>query len=225
MTSVGSALVIEDHPLYRDALVQLLRATLGPGLKTLVTSSAEDGLRQLREQDDLRVVLIDPGLPGISGAEAIAAVRGAAHAVPIIAVSASEERRHAAAALRGGACAFVSKAVGTEVLSAVVLRALSGEIVAPEWITPTFRGALEHEVESPLTQRQREILVLIVQGYPNKEIGLRLNLAEPTVKMHISAIFRALDVANRTQAVRAARYLGWLGLEGEWPEGEPPRRS
>ena len=62
-------------------------------------------------------------------------------------------------------------------------------------------------------QRQREILVLIAQGYPNKEIGLRLNLAEPTVKMHISAIFRALDVANRTQAVRAARHLGWLGLE------------
>src|SRR5262249_31990265 len=152
------------------------------------------------------------------GTQAIAALREAIGDTPIIAVSASEERRHAAAVLRGGARAFVSKAVNTEVLATVVRRALAGEISSPEWITPTFNGVMpedEAPQRSPLTQRQEEILLLIAQGYANKEIGHRLSLAEPTVKMHVSAIFRALNVASRTQAVRAARQQGWMGRDEE----------
>lgn len=217
MTSVGCALIIEDHPLYRDALTQLLLATLGAGVEILVASSAEDGLKLARGRTDLCIVLADPGLPGLSGTQAIAALREAVGDRPIIAVSASEERRQASAILREGACAFVSKAVHTEVLADVVRRALNGEISQPEWVTPTFSGVMPEEPDqqsSPLTQRQEEILQLIVAGYANKEIGQRLNLAEPTVKMHVSAIFRALNVASRTQAVRAARQLGLTELDG-----------
>lgn len=212
MTTLGSALIIEDHPLYRDALTQLLLAALGESVEILVASSAEQGLDLARGRIDLRVVLLDPGLPGLKGPHAIAALREVIGETPIIAVSASEERRHAAAILREGACAFVSKAVHTELLAAVVMRALNAEIADPEWVTPTFSGVIPEEDDpqrSPLTQRQEEILLLIAQGYANKEIGQRLNLAEPTVKMHVSAIFRALNVASRTQAVRAARQLGW----------------
>lgn len=213
VTAVGSALIIEDHPLYRDALVQLLRSTLGTNAALLVASSAEEGVRLARTCNDLRLVMIDPGLPGISGTEAVAAICTVVGAVPVIAVSASEERRHAAATLRGGACIFVSKAVTTEVLAGVVQRALAGQIEKPEWITPSGANAIDDNHDSPLTSRQREILGLIAQGYANKEIGLRLNLAEVTVKMHVSSIFRALDVASRTQAVRAARNLGWFAFE------------
>jgi DNA-binding NarL/FixJ family response regulator len=214
MTTVGSALIVEDHPLYRDALVQLLATTLGSDVPILVGSTAEEGLRLAHEHRPFCIVLVDPGLPGMSGAQVITALREVIADTPVIAVSASEERRHAASALHSGACAFVSKAVNTEILASVVLRALRGEISEPEWITPTYSGVMPVEDEhSPLTQRQAEILQLIAQGYANKEIGQRLNLAEPTVKMHVSAIFRALQVASRTQAVRAARQRSWISFE------------
>lgn len=215
MKPIGRALVIEDHPLYRDALVQLLVGTLGADVQIIVASNAEEGLSLSCGQEDLGIVLLDPGLPGLSGFQAVAAMRDAFPDTPIIAVSASEDRRDAAAAVRGGACALVSKAVSTELLAGVVRRALAGEIASPEWITPTYNGVVPSDEErSPLTQRQRQILLLIVEGYANKEIGLRLGLAEPTVKMHVSAIFRALNVASRTQAVRAARELDWLAPDG-----------
>jgi len=200
----GSALIIDDHPLYRDALTQLLKAILG---ETSVASanSAEEGLRLGEHLVDVRVVLLDFGLPGMSGTEAIGAVMRKLPGASIIAVSASEERRDAGAALRAGAKHFVSKAVGTDVLAATIRRVLAGDFSAPEWITPAGAGAFEPDDDSPLTPRQLEILSLL--HLPNKEIGLRLGLAEVTVKMHVSAIFRVLEVANRTQAMQVGRRL------------------
>ena len=199
-------LIVEDHPLFRAALIHLVSAMV-PQAEAVAASSAEEGLRH-EALPRLRLIVLDPGLPGINGAEAIAAFRSACPQAGLVAVSASEDRRDAMAALRAGAIAFVSKAVSTEVLGALLLRVLSGEVLAPEWITPHGTNSLEDEPTLALTPRQREILTLLAQGHSNKEICLRLDLAEITVKMHVSAIFRALNVANRTQAVLVARRLG-----------------
>jgi two-component system, NarL family, nitrate/nitrite response regulator NarL len=125
-----------------------------------------------------------------------------------VAVSASEDRRDATAALRAGARIFVSKSVSTDTLGHLLQRVLAGEVDKPEWITPLGTKSLEDETTLLLTPRQREILSLLAQGHSIKEIGLRLGLAEIAVKMHVSTIFRALNVANRTQAVLVARRLG-----------------
>lgn len=202
----ATALVVEDHPLYRDALALLLQGIFGEaGVRA--ASSAEDGLRLAEAVPELGLVLLDPGLPGINGVEAVAAFRRRWPALPIIAISASEDRRDATAALRAGAVAFVSKAASTEVVSDLVRRVRAGTLGEPTWITASGVGSLEDSVQE-LTPRQRDILVLLCQGHPNKEIGLRLGLAEVTVKMHVSSLFRFLGVANRTQAVLAARRLG-----------------
>jgi DNA-binding NarL/FixJ family response regulator len=204
----GTALVVEDHPLYRDALTQLLRRIFGDA-GVAAASSAEDGLRLAASAADLRIILLDPGLPGMKGFEAVTAFRRACPQVALVAISASEERRDAEAALRAGAIAFVSKAVSTEMVSDFVRRVAAGEIKEPVWLTPTGVSELPAgSVPELLTPRQIEILVLLCQGHPNKEIGLRLGLAEVTVKMHVSSVFRALGVANRTQAVLEARRLG-----------------
>ena len=209
--SAGSALIVEDHPLYRDALTLLLKGVFGEaGVRA--ASSAEDGLRQAEGASDLGLILLDPGLPGINGVEAVAAFRRRWAQIPIIAISASEDRRDATAALRAGAIAFVSKAASTDVVSDLVRKVRAGELTEPVWITASGVGSLGEE-SAELTPRQRDILVLLCQGHPNKEIGLRLGLAEVTVKMHVSALFRFLGVANRTQAVLAARRLG-LYAEG-----------
>jgi DNA-binding NarL/FixJ family response regulator len=202
-----AVLIVEDHPLFRAALIHLVSATFRE-VEPMSASSAEEGLKQLGAARKPRLVVLDPGLPGMNGAEAIAAFRRALPEAGLVAVSASEDRRDAMAALRAGAVAFVSKAVPTEVLGDLLKRVLAGTVDKPEWITPHGVHDLEDEPTLALTPRQREILTLLAQGHSNKEIGLRLELAEITVKMHVSAIFRALNVANRTQAVLVARRLG-----------------
>lgn len=105
-----TALIIEDHPLFRAALIDLVRATL-PDVEPVAANSAEEGLRLTAALSNIRLILLDPGLPGINGAEAIAALSRACPAAELIAVSASEDRRDAMAALRAGARVFVSKVV------------------------------------------------------------------------------------------------------------------
>jgi DNA-binding NarL/FixJ family response regulator len=203
----GSALIIDDHPLYRDALAQLLRSILSEA-SVQAASSAGEGLRVAEALPELRLVLLDFSLPGVSGTEAIATILRKFPNVIIIAVSASEQRRDASAALRAGAKQFISKAVSTEVMADSIRRVLQGDFSAPRWLTPTGAGMLETNEQSLLTPRQLEILSQL--HLSNKEIGLRLGLAEVTVKMHVSSIFRALNVANRTQATQAARCLSLL---------------
>lgn len=204
---LGSALIIDDHPLYRDALAQLLRSILSEA-SVQAASSAGEGLRVAEGLPELRLVLLDFSLPGMSGTEAIATMLRRFPNVVVIAVSASEQRRDASAALRAGAKQFISKAVSTEVMADSIRRVLQGDFSAPRWLTPTGAGILETNEHSLLTPRQLEILSQL--HLSNKEIGLRLGLAEVTVKMHVSSIFRALNVANRTQATQAARCLSLL---------------
>ncbi len=203
----GSALVVEDHPLYRDALSLVLRQIFGAE-SVGTASSAEEGIRQAQQAGDLALILLDPGLPGMNGVEAVAAFRKLRPGVPVVAISASEDRRDAEAALRAGAIAYVSKASSTEVVSDLVRRICAGEVLEPLWISASGAAVLADSPDAELTQRQQEILGLLCQGHPNKEIGLRLNLAEVTVKMHVSSIFKVLGVANRTQAVLEARRRG-----------------
>lgn len=209
----GAALIVEDHPLYRDALNRLLRALIVES-KILAASSVEEALRIAAHVDDLRLVLLDVGLPGVNGIEAVVAIRRAFPGATIIVISASESRHDAGAALAAGARLFVSKAVSTEVLADVAHAALTGDLPKqPAWILPNGDATFVGDSHPALTRRQRQILQLLANGYANKEIGLRLRLAEVTVKMHVSAIFRALGVTNRTQAVIAARRGALLDSE------------
>ena len=202
-----TALAVEDHPLYRDALAQLLARVFGAD-EVSVASSAEDGLKVAAANPVLRLILLDPGLPGINGVEAITAFRRACPDAALIAISASEDRRDAMAAFRAGAAAFVSKASSNEVVTDLIRRVIAGEVREPAWVTPAGAASVADAPLPELTPRQIEILACLCQGYPNKEIGLRLSLAEVTVKMHVSSIFKVLGVANRTQAVLEARRRG-----------------
>jgi len=200
----GNALIVEDHPLYRHALAELLRVMLGQGT-VHAASCAEEALRMEARLEGVRLIVLDFSLPGMSGTEAVAALTHRFPAADLIAVSASEERIDASAALRAGAKLFISKAVSTEVMTQAIQRVLAGDGNGPRWITPTSNDMLEPDTSPRLTPRQSEILRLL--HLSNKEIGLRLGVAEITVKMHVSSLFRILGVANRTQAMQTARRL------------------
>jgi DNA-binding NarL/FixJ family response regulator len=204
----GTALVVEDHPLYRDAMSQLAIRVMGRPGAVSAAASAEEGLRIAGTLDRLKVVLLDIGLPGLSGIEAIAAFRRQSPDAALIAISASEDRREVTAAFRAGARAFISKSVSPEIMADVVRRAVDGRLEKPEWITALGDLPLYDSCLPELTSRQKEILTLLGQGHSNKEISWRLGRAEITIKQHVSLILQALGVSNRTQAVLVARRLG-----------------
>lgn len=202
-----TVLVVDDHPMFRDAMTRLVEEP--GGRRVICAATAEEGLHKVREQP-VDLVLLDLGLPGASGVDAITLFRQTCHATVVV-VSASEHRQEIASAMRAGAGAVVSKGVSREVLQLTVEQALNGTLQPAahhKWIRPAGQLAVGQELGRGLTPRQQEIATLLMNGHPNKEIGMRLGLAEITVKTHLTAIFRLLGVVNRTQAVVAIRRLG-----------------
>jgi DNA-binding NarL/FixJ family response regulator len=185
-------LVIEDHPLFQQALVQLLRSTLGA--EALLANDAEQGLATLRAQTDIELVVMDLGLPGaLKGSAAVTAVRLAHPEMPILVVSGSDDPDTVQSALAAGADAYIIKTASMDAFGQT-LRQLVGN----------GSEVSQHR----LTDRQREILRLLCEGLSNKEIGRKLDLSDATVKMHMTAVLRALGVSTRTQAALSARKLG-----------------
>ena len=193
-----------------DAMRSLV-LSVAPDIVVTLAQSAESGLAKAALTQDLCVVILDFNLPGLSGA---AAVRAFAQRYPkskVVVVSGSEDRHTSQAAIKAGASAFISKTSNKEALRTLIRRAINGDLADGESIVPIgkVRPLADHATD--LTDRQREVLTLLIQGHSNKEIALRMGLAEVTVKLHLSGLFRALNVVNRTQAVSVARHMGYDG--------------
>ena len=202
-----SALIIEDHPIYRDALSTLMM-TIMDKAHIHSSSSVEEALKTTASSDGIKIVLIDLGLPGLKGVEAINTIKNRWPEAAIIILTASEDRRAVMSALRAGARVALSKAISSTVIAKVITDVLDNQPITADWITTRGAENLSANVAFALTPRQQEIIILLDRGLSNKEICLCLGLAETTVKMHMSLIFRALQVSNRTQAILAARQLG-----------------
>lgn len=203
-----TVLIVDDHPLYQKALAGLVDE-LGIAEEVLTAYSAEEGLRVLRSREPPALLLLDLSLPGITGVESVRAFRKACPQAVIVIVSASDNRQETAAAARSGADAVVSKGADLEALRSIVVQALTGGLhEGVKWVTPPGARALASDMPLRLTPRQVEIVALLSHGMSNKEIAMRVGLAEITVKTHLSAVFKSLHVANRTQAVVAIRRMG-----------------
>lgn len=206
-----NVLVVDDHPLYRGALATLVRSMFGAeGVQEAATAESALAARTAPE-----LVLLDFRLPALNGAEAVKAFRQRFQDAAVIVISASEDRREGQAAMRAGARAFVHKTESMDAIADVIRQVIGGATVEPRWDAAAAAASA-----AELTSRQLEILGMLCEGVSNKEIALRLGLAVITVKMHVSAIFRALGVVNRTQAALAARRLGLEELSAG--EGKEP---
>lgn len=201
-------LIVDDHPLCIFALTHIL-SPLFDSAHIVTAPSAEEGLLAARKQD-LTLIVLDVFLPGIDGIEAIKQFRKIIPDALIAIISSSEDRRDIAAALRAGAQIFISKSAYATAILAAVTRVLRREPNAPRVVLPGAQSMQLQSALPELTVRQAKILGLLAKGKSNREIGAALSLAEPTVKMHISALFRVLAVANRTQAVLMARRYSLL---------------
>jgi len=208
-------LVVDDHPVLREGLVALLRQ-LGPDAVVLEAGDAQTALRLVDEQRDLDVVILDLVLPGMNGLSALPEFGRSRPDLPVIVLSSSEEPRDARKALAQGALGYVPKSASQHTLISAIKLVLQGEIYVPPLIlnemghrgssTPMRDGG----TDSILTPRQIEVLRRLSEGQPNKTIASELDLSEKTVKAHITAIFKALNVVNRTQAAAVGREAGLI---------------
>ena len=174
--------------------------------------------REIEADGRFGLVLLDLGLPGMSGLMALETFRARYPQLPVVVISASDDRANVMAALDLGAMGYIPKTLSSTVILGALRLVASGGIYVPSSVLRREgETAPAHSEKAPaeqrmadiaFTERQTEILCLLLKGLPNKLICREMNLAEGTVKVHISAILKILGVANRTQAVLAASRLG-----------------
>jgi DNA-binding NarL/FixJ family response regulator len=209
-------LVVDDHPLICEALRQVLKV-LDKDIELLEAGSGSEALSKADKNDRLDLVLLDLALPDADGFEVLSELRERHPSFPVVVLSASEQAEVVMRALDAGAMGFIPKTSSNDLLLGALRLVLSGGVYLPaEVLRHAPAPALARNPAAAetgyrdvgLTQRQAQVLALMVQGKPNKIICRELALAEGTVKIHVTAILKALGVSNRTQAVVAVGKLG-----------------
>jgi DNA-binding NarL/FixJ family response regulator len=218
-------LVIDDHALIREALRGALKE-LKSDATVVDAPDWRQALQQIEQNADLELVLLDLNLPDRDGFDILAEMRERYPSISIVVLSASNDRESVAKALDLGAIGFVPKSAQREVMLSAFNLIFSGGMYIPPEILVHHQPAPTRSSEQPapggrrvsaadlgLTDRQMDVLALMMRGRSNKLICRALGLAEATVKNHVTAILKALKANNRTEAVIAAGALGF----------EPPR--
>lgn len=208
-------LVVEDHALVREGLVRLL-GQLEESVSVVESADFESALNLLDNDGEFDLVLLDLALPGIDGFAGLDILRRRYPSMPVAVVSAFDDTPTITRVINLGASGFIPKAFSGEALLAAIREVLAGNIFRPAGqqgarlddatpVPPSRLGVRPDEVG--LTERQAQVLALMVRGLSNRDIADQLALSEGTVKIHATAVFKALGVNSRTQAlVAVARY-------------------
>lgn len=222
-------LLVDDHQLFREGVALLLRR-LAEDLELLQASNCEDAFSLCEAQPDTELILLDLNLVGMDGLEGLSVLRERFAHIPVVVMSSSEDPVTVRKAIDLGAMGFIPKSSSSEIMLNALRLVLANGIYLPTTVllaepsqthgrplstvpraAATQSGAAAKPLtpqDLGLTPRQADVLYLVLQGKPIKLICRELNLGEGTVKGHVSAVLRALNVTTRTQAIVAAHRLG-----------------
>jgi len=219
-------LVVDDHELIREAMRGALKQ-LDSNAAILEAADSRQAMQLIEENNDLDLILLDLNLPDRDGFSVLVELRKSYPSVVVVVMSAQQDHDSVVKALNLGALGFIPKSATRKVILGALQLVMSGGTYIPPQalpseqppLTPTPAPTSQAKPEtggdkvSPadlgLTGRQIDVLALIMQGKSNKAICRVLDLSEPTVKSHVSAILRALNVSNRTEIVVAVNALKW----------------
>lgn len=216
MTEPIRIIVADDHPIVRDGLVAILNTQ--PDFE--VVGEAADGATLVAKAHQLlpHIVLTDLEMPGLDGVEAIRQIRAAHPEIEVIAFTAFDTDERIVGALQAGAKGYLLKgAPRDEIFMAVRIVSQGGSLLEPVVANKILRRVTgqadpQHDLPEALTEREMEVLHLLAQGKPNKEIAAQLFITERTVKFYVSAILGKLGASNRTEAVTIAVQRGLVKL-------------
>mgnify|MGYP001286646487 CR=1 FL=1 len=198
-------LLIDDHALFRAGLRMLLTA-IAPAAEIFEAGSVEAALALAAGHQDLSVCLLDLTFRDGDGITAIHRIKQTVPGITIIIVSGTIASASVHEAIDAGAMSFISKSDPPEELRKGLHQALAGNVYVPSFALRSLDAG--ESAQPSLTPRQLDVLQRLCRGLPNKLICDELNLSENTVKEHVTTLFRALGVRNRTQAVLKASQLG-----------------
>lgn len=207
-------MVIDDHTLFRDGLKHVLYQ-LEDNVQILDAPTCTHALTIAAGVDDLDMVLLDLGLPDMDGFDALRLLHQRFPILPIVVLSASEEQSDAQKSLAEGALGYIPKSSSGQVMLSALRLVFAGGVYLPPFlshfgmassaVSATDHNASKSNTSSQgLTERQLDVLALLRQGKSNKQIAKELGLTEGTVKVHLAAIYKVLNVTNRTEAVIAS---------------------
>lgn len=200
----GTILIADDHPLFRQALAMAAQGAR-PDARIAESGNLSSALNEATAAHDLILILLDLKMPGADGYSGVALLHAEKPGVPILVVSSADAGQAAREAVRFGAVGFIGKDADLSAIEDAIRDALAGKrIEAPK---DDAVDPVAAQIAS-LTPTQLKVLLGVMEGRLNKQIAYDLGISEATVKAHMTAILKKLDVHNRTQAVLAAKALG-----------------
>jgi two-component system nitrate/nitrite response regulator NarL len=196
-------LIVDDHPLFRAGFQTVLQQSRLDA-EVLSVASLREALSSLTKDAAIGLVLLDVHLKGDDGFHALRVIGERFPTTACMLISGDEQEGLAARAIAAGASGFIPKSFTADEMVEAIERVLAGEVFVP------VTARTQAPANNALTLRQLEVISMLGRGFSNKEIARQLDVAERTVKAHMSAVFEALNVRNRTQAVLAAQQRGFL---------------
>lgn len=209
-------LIIDDHPLFCDALSMTLRMVMG--IETVIDEpNLASAILRLEDGLEVDVILLDLNLPDVSGLDGLMRLKTVVPTVPVIIVSSITDEGVIRSALAAGASGYVPKHSHRHIFQTALKEIASGGTYLPECVLSEPDESEAQRLDAlrrmhDLTRQQMRILELICEGKLNKQIAYDLSIAEATVKAHVTAIMRKLGVQSRTQAVLIAQEANFAKL-------------
>jgi DNA-binding NarL/FixJ family response regulator len=197
-------LIVDDHPLFRAGFHAVLEQS-ALDAEVLSVSSVQEAMQILQRDADVGLVLLDIHLRGDDGFNALKVIGNKFPTTACIMISGDEQDGIGARAVAAGASGFIPKSFTADEMVAAIQKVMAGDV-----FVPASAAATANADANALTLRQLEVITMLGRGCSNKEIARALDVAERTVKAHVSAVFEALNVRNRTQAVLVAQRRGFL---------------
>ncbi|MHC8411587.1 response regulator [Pseudomonas sp. Hz4] len=205
-------LIADDHPLFREAIHNVISDGF-PGSEVMETADLDSALVLTQEHDDLDLILLDLNMPGMHGLNGLINLRNEAPTIPVVIVSAEQDKQVVLQAITYGAVGFITKSSPRVQMTEAIQQILNGNVYLPPDIIRTQKCGSRRMHDAPsfppellqaLTRKQLLVLERMTKGESNKQIAYTLEIAETTVKAHVSAILRKLNVHNRVQAILSA---------------------
>ncbi len=211
-------IIVDDHPLFRGALSQALRASF-ESAEIIEAGTLDELTDRLATAGETDLILLDLTMPGVQGVSGLLYLRAQHPEVPVVIVSASDDAATIRHCLDCGASGFIPKSQPVESIRDAIRKIIGGEVwLPPDIDLSTMPSGESTELVSrlaTLTPQQVRVLMMLGEGLLNKQIAYKLGVSEATIKAHVSAILQKLGVDSRTQAVIAINKIG--GSTNDWP--------